>query len=414
MGGRFRQPGSDSDSRVEERQDTERRPNDLPASAPIPERLGSSLVARVPSVALLLFVFLLGVKGLGDGFELIGQDFIDSFFEATSNPFIGLIVGLLATTVMQSSSVTTSMVVGLVAAPENPLPLANAIPMVMGANIGTTVTATMVSLAHIGRRDEFERAFPVAICHDIFNYFAVLVLLPVEIATGYLGRTASMLADALGQVGGVDYESPLSTALSVGFAPVVALAETLFAGSGGQAAFLVTASGAFIFFALFLLVRVMRATVHSRAEGIIDRVLSSSAVVAMLVGVVVTVMVQSSSITTSLLVPLGGAGLLRLEQAFPVTIGANIGTTVTALLAALAVSGPNAAAGLEIALVHLLFNLSGLVLIYPVQAIRRVPLEAARQVTRLALRSRKLTVLWVALLFYGLPALCIAIGRLFE
>ena len=386
----------------------------MPAAAPIPERLGSSLVARVLSVALLLFVFLLGVKGLGDGFELIGQDFIDSFFEATSNPFIGLIVGLLATTVMQSSSVTTSMVVGLVAAPENPLPLANAIPMVMGANIGTTVTATMVSLAHIGRRDEFERAFPVAICHDIFNYFAVLVLLPVEIATGYLGRTASMLADALGQVGGVDYESPLSTALSVGFAPVVALAEILFAGSGGQAAFLVTASGAFIFFALFLLVRVMRATVHSRAEGIIDRVLSSSAVVAMLVGVVVTVMVQSSSITTSLLVPLGGAGLLRLEQAFPVTIGANIGTTVTALLAALAVSGPNAAAGLEIALVHLLFNLSGLVLIYPVQAIRRVPLEAARQVTRLALRSRKLTVLWVALLFYGLPALCIAIGRLFE
>ena len=388
--------------------------NDLPAVPPIPERLGSSLAARVPSVALLLFVFLLGVKGLGDGFELIGQDFIDSFFAATSNPFIGLIVGLLATTVMQSSSVTTSMVVGLVAAPENPLPLANAIPMVMGANIGTTVTATMVSLAHIGRRDEFERAFPVAICHDVFNYFAVLVLLPVEIATGYLGRTASMLADALGQVGGVDYESPLSTALSAGFAPVVTLAEALFAGSGGQAAFLVAASGAFIFFALFLLVRVMRATVHSRAEGIIDRVLSSSAVVAMLVGVAVTVMVQSSSITTSLLVPLGGAGLLRLDQAFPVTIGANIGTTVTALLAALAVSGPNAAAGLEIALVHLLFNLSGLLLIYPVQAIRRVPLEAARRITRLALRSRKLTVLWVALLFYGLPALCIAIGRLFE
>ena len=388
--------------------------NDLPAAAPIPERYGSSVVARVLSVAALLFVFLLGVKGLGDGFELIGQDLIDSFFAATSNPFIGLIVGLLATTVMQSSSVTTAMVVGLVAAPENPLPLANAIPMVMGANIGTTVTATIVSLAHIGRRDEFERAFPVAICHDIFNYFAVLVLLPVEIATGYLGRTASRLADALGQVGGVDYESPLSTALSAGFAPVVATAEALFSAQGGQAVFLVGASGAFIFFALFLLVRVMRATVHSRAEGIIDRVLGSSAIVAMLVGVVVTVMVQSSSITTSLLVPLGGAGLLRLEQAFPVTIGANIGTTVTALLAALAVSGPNAAAGLEIALVHLLFNVSGLLMIYPVQAIRRVPLEAARQVTRLALRSRKLTVVWVALLFYGLPALCIAVGRLFE
>lgn len=386
----------------------------MPAAPPLHGRLASSLAARALGVAGLLFVFLLGVKGLGDGFELIGQDFIDSFFAATSNPFIGLIVGLLATTVMQSSSVTTSMVVALVAAPENPLPLANAIPMVMGANIGTTVTATMVSLAHIGRRDEFERAFPVAICHDMFNYFAVLVLLPVEMATGYLGRTASMLADALGQVGGVDYESPLSTALSAGFAPVAALAEAAFSSSGAQAVFLVAVAGAFIFFALFLLVKVMRATMHTRVEGAIDRVLGSSAVVAMAVGVAVTVMVQSSSITTSLLVPLGGAGLLRLEQAFPVTIGANIGTTVTALLAALAVSGPNAAAGLEIALVHLLFNLSGLLLIYPVQAIRQVPLGASRLVTRLALRSRKLTVLWVALLFYGVPAACIAIGRLFE
>ena len=388
----------------------------MPATAPIPERFASTLVLRLLSVAALLFVFLLGVKGLGDGFELIGKDFIDSFFAATSNPFIGLVVGLLATTVMQSSSVTTAMVVGLVAAPENPLPLANAIPMVMGANIGTTVTATIVSLAHIGRRDEFERAFPIAICHDIFNYLAVLILLPVEMATGYLRRTASMLAETLGQVGGVEYESPLSAALSAGFAPVAATAEAIFGaqGGGGQAVFLIGASGAFIFFALFLLVKVMRAAVHSRVEGLIDKVLRSSAVVAMLVGVLVTVMVQSSSITTSLLVPLGGAGLLRLERAFPVTIGANVGTTVTALLAALAVSGPNAAAGLEIALVHLLFNVSAMLLVYPVKAIRRLPLEAARQVTGLALRSRKLTVLGVALLFYGLPALCIAIGRLFE
>ena len=386
----------------------------MPSATPVPERSGSTIVLRLLSMAGLLFVFLLGVKGLGDGFELVGQDVIESFFAATSNPFVGLVVGLLATTVMQSSSVTTAMVVGLVAAPENPLPLANAIPMVMGANIGTTVTATLVSLAHIGRRDEFERAFPVAICHDVFNYLAVVILLPVEMATGYLRTTASTLAEMLGQVGRVEYESPLGTALNAGFAPVAATAEALFAARGGQAVFLVGVSGACIFFALFLLVKVMRSAVHSRVEGMIDMVLSSSAVVALLVGAAVTVMVQSSSITTSLLVPLGGAGLLRLEQAFPVTIGANIGTTVTALLAALAVSGPNAAAGLEIALVHLLFNVSGLLLLYPVKAIRRLPLEAARQVTKLALRWRKLTVLWVALLFYGLPALCIAVGRLFE
>ena len=382
-----------------------------PTRQPSPD---GAVALRFLAVLALLFVFLLGVKGLGDGFRLLGEDLIQSFFAATENPFIGLVVGLLATTLVQSSSVTTSMIVGLVAAPENPLPLANAIPMIMGANIGTTVTATIVSLAHLGRRDEFERAFPVAVCHDVFNYLAVLVLLPLEMTTGYLRRMAEVSAGFLGGFGGVEYQSPLREALSLGFAPVASLAETLFRTEGLRAAFLIATSGLFIFLALFFIVRLMRSTMHSRVEGIVNGVLGSSAVASILIGVAVTVMVQSSSITTSLLVPLAGAGVLRLEQAFPVTIGANIGTTVTALLAALAVSGPNAGAGLEIALVHLFFNLSGLVLVYPVKAVRAVPLSLARGLTRMAIRSRRLTVVWIALLFYGLPALCIAISRLLQ
>ena len=161
-----------------------------------------SPVTRVASIVLLLFVFLLGIKGLGEGFELLGSDLLDSFFRTTENPFIGLVVGLLATTIMQSSSVTTSMVVALVAAPENPLPLANAVPMIMGANIGTTVTSTIVSLGHMGRREEFRRAFPVAVCHDLFNYLVVLVLLPLELMTGYLRRTAVALGSLFEVSGG--------------------------------------------------------------------------------------------------------------------------------------------------------------------------------------------------------------------
>jgi sodium-dependent phosphate cotransporter len=374
-----------------------------------------SIIARPLAVIGLLFVFLLGVKGLGEGFKLVGADLIQQFFVATENPFIGLIVGLLVTTLVQSSSVTTSMIVGLVAAPENPLPLANAIPMVMGANIGTTVTATMVSLAHLGRREEFERAFPIAICHDVFNYLSVVVLLPLELATGFLRRAAIFLAGLLsGGVGGLQYQSPLRSALSAGYEPVETLAGYLFSAQGAQAVFVIGVSAFFIFTTLYLLVKVMRAAVHDRVERLINGVLGSSAFVSISLGALVTVMVQSSSITTSLLVPLGGAGLLRLEQAFPVTIGANIGTTVTALLAALAVSGPNAAAGLEIALVHLLFNLSGLLMIYPVEAIRRVPLRISRSVTGMAVRSRKMTVVWIAILFYGLPSLCIAVDQLWR
>jgi sodium-dependent phosphate cotransporter len=172
--------------------------------------------------------------------------------------------------------------------------------------------------------------------------------------------------------------------------------------------------GLLIFAALFMLVRVMRAATHGRIEVMMTRVFDMHPVFGMLIGVIVTVMVQSSSITTSLLVPLAAAGLIRLEQAFPVTLGANIGTTVTAFMAALAVSGPNAPVGLEIALVHLLFNLSGILLIYPVKAIRRIPLGLAVTLTRLGLQSRKMLVFWIAAAFYGIPALVLFVDRWFQ
>ena len=375
------------------------------------ERPLQSSLWRIGIIVALLFVFLLGVRGLGEGFELFGGDLLDRFFTATANPFIGLIIGLLTTTVMQSSSVTTSMIVALVAAPENPLPLANAVPMIMGANIGTTVTSTIVSLAHIRRPEEFRRAFPVAVCHDLFNYFAVLVLLPLELATGFLQGTAVALGLLFRGAGGVTYQSPIRTALAQGLAPVEALARALFSAEVGQAVFLIIASGALIYTALYMLVRVMRGAAHGRVEVMVTNVLGSRALLGILVGVVVTVMVQSSSITTSLLVPLAAAGLLRLEQAFPVTLGANLGTTVTAFLAALAVSGPNAVAGLEIALVHLLFNVVGIVLIYPVAAVRRVPLRLALALTGLAIRSKRMAFVLIAALFYGLPGLVLLISR---
>lgn len=351
------------------------------------------------------------MKGLGSGFRLFGETLVGGFFAATENPFVGLVVGLLATTLVQSSSVTTAMIVALVAAPEYPLPLANAIPMIMGANIGTTVTATLVSLAHMRRQEEFSRAFPVAICHDIFNYFCVLLLLPLEMATGFLRHLAVSFSSLLTDLGGIDFESPLDVVLDVGLLPVRGLTEFLFSSNVAQGFFMSATSALLIFSALVMLVKVLRSSVGDRVDNVVNNVLGQNAIVSIAVGILVTIMVQSSSITTSIMVPLAGAGLLKLEQAFPVTIGANIGTTVTALLAAMAVSGPNASFGLQIALVHLFFNLSGLLLIYPVTIMRKIPLKLARIFTKLAMRSRKLTVFWIAILFYGLPALCIIVAE---
>lgn len=366
---------------------------------------------RVLVVVLLLFLFLTGVKGLGDGFKLLGQDLLDSFFRATANPFVALMIGILATTLVQSSSVSTSMIVGLVAAPENPLPIENAIPMIMGTNIGTTVTNTVVSLAHMTRRDEFQRAFAVATCHDFFNFLTVAVLLPLELATGLGRRVATALSGLVSGMGGVDYDSPLKGAISAGVAPLHWLVEALVESGPSRGAFIAIGSALVIIAALVLLVRVMRAAMQSRIESNVSLFLGRHAVLAILFGAVATVMVQSSSITTSLLVPLAGAGLITLNQAFPVTLGANVGTTVTALLASMAVSGANAQAGIIIALVHLLFNVTGIVMIYPIPAVREIPLGLARWFAGVARRSRGWAVVYIVVLFYGLPSLFAFLSR---
>jgi len=368
-------------------------------------------LARVLAVLALLFIFLLGVNGLGDAFKSLGRGLLDSFFQATENPFMGLMVGILATTLVQSSSVSTSLIVGLVAAPENALPIANAVPMIMGANIGTTVTNTLVSLAHMGRKDEFYRAFSVATVHDFFNFMAVVILLPLEMATGYLQKTATWLSSSLTGLGGVEYDSPIKGALKAALKPIKGGIHAVSDSERLQATLLILVSGLLIYFALLFLVKVMRGAMSSRVETMVSRGLYTSPIVAMILGIVVTVMVQSSSITTSLLVPLAGAGLITLEQAFPITIGANIGTTVTAFLAALAVTGPNALAGVTIAVVHLLFNVSATALIYPVKRIREIPLNMARRLARLAVRSKTMAIAYILILFYGLPALFALLNR---
>jgi sodium-dependent phosphate cotransporter len=379
---------------------------DASASSP-PLTIRSHPLVRLVAVLALLFVFLLGVNGLGDGFKSLGRGLLESFFAATENPFMGLVVGV------QSSSVTTALIVGLVAAPENPLPIANAVPMIMGANIGTTVTNTVVSLAHMGRRDEFYRAFSVATVHDFFNYMAVALLLPLELLTGYLQKTATALSNVLiGFGGGVEYDSPIKGALKAALKPIKGVIHATGGSDQLQALLLILVAGVLIYVALMLLVRTMRGVMHSRVEVMVSRGLHRAPAIGIVLGIIVTVMVQSSSITTSLLVPLAGAGLITVAQAFPITIGANIGTTVTALLAALAVTGPNARWGITIALVHLFFNLTATLVIYPTRRVRQIPINAARRLAGVAIRSPRYALLYVVVLFYGFPALLALLDRL--
>lgn len=374
-----------------------------------PGGIPSPLALMRPLVALLLlFLFLVGVQSLSTGIKGLGAGTLDAFMTAVQNPFMGVVTGILATTLVQSSSVTTSLVVGMVAS--GVLPIGSAIPMIMGANIGTTVTNTIAALAQIGNRREFRRAFAAATCHDFFNYLAVIVLLPLEIATGFLAQLSAWVNGLLPTAGGLAYHSPIKGALKASVKGLQGAVSSITAHETAQSVVLIVLSIVLIFAALSLIVKVMRSLVLSRVDKVIQRVLSRGVfgkLSAMTVGAGITAAVQSSSITTSIMVPLAGANLVRLWQVFPITVGANIGTTLTALLASMAVSGEGAMVGRQIALVHLLFNLVAMVLFYVPPPTRKLPMYAAMRLAKYAAKNRVGAIVYVASLFYGVPAVLV-------
>jgi sodium-dependent phosphate cotransporter len=158
----------------------------------------------------LLYAFLVFVALLGAAFNLLGSGFSQMLIATTANPVVGLMVGMLSTAIIQSSSTTTSMIVGLVAA--GALSVRGAIPMVMGANIGTTVTNTMVAMAAINRREEFRRSFAGATMHDFFNVLSLIILLPIELATHTLERIATGATHWLLGTSEVEFTSPVKAA----------------------------------------------------------------------------------------------------------------------------------------------------------------------------------------------------------
>ncbi len=357
--------------------------------APQPSRL-LFIILRWVLVGFLLFGFLIAIKLMGSSIKAFGKGTAGNLFTGVENPFAGLSVGVLATVLVQSSSTTTSTIVGLVGAAKTvALPLKSAVPMIMGANIGTTITNTIVSMGHIRQGPEFRRAFAAATVHDFFNLMCVITVLPLELATGVLQDTATSLTSVfISDSAGGSFKSPIKSAVKAASKQFKALFEWIgLEGTPLTIALLVLGVG-MTFFCLVYITKNMRILISGPLERAMNKTLGKSGLAGIVVGILVTMAVQSSSITTSLLVPMCAAGVLTLENAFPIMLGANIGTTVTAVLASQA---SDTSAGLTIALVHVLFNLLGVVLFYPIPAVRQIPLKLARLLARKAQEN----TLWV-------------------
>ena len=353
----------------------------------------------------LLYGFLVAIQLMSGSIKALGKDTANNLFAGVSNPFAGLSVGVLATVLVQSSSTTTASIVGLVGAAKGvALPLTSAVPMIMGANIGTTITNTIVSVGHIRQGPEFRRAFAAATVHDFFNLMCVAILLPLELATGVLERSAIVMTDwFVSGESGESFKSPIKSAVKKTSKAIHSGLEDGIGLEGIPLSIVLLTLGIFLtFVCLIFITKNMRILISGPLERAMNKTLGKSGIAGILIGALVTIGVQSSSITTSLLVPMCAAGVLTLKNAFPIMLGANIGTTVTGLLASQATE---TTAGLTIALVHVLFNVIGILILYPIPAFRKLPIFLAELLAKKAQESALWVVAYVLGVFVAVPVL---------
>ncbi len=359
----------------------------------------------------MIYLLLLAVGMIGSGFKWAsgGAEGAKQLFSFASDPLMGLVIGTFATALVQSSSTVTTVIVGLVA---GGLPVAVAIPMIMGANIGTTVTNTMVSMGHIRKRKEFRRAFSAATIHDFFNLLAVAIFLPLEINTGFLQKASASMAGlfygggANMDMSGLDFIKPITK-------PIISMFSDLYSmlpGIWGGVVLAITGL-AFVFISIAVLGAVLKKLMVGSAKEVLHRAIGGHPLKSMTSGCLITLAVQSSSTSTSLIVPLAGNGIFKLKEVYPFTLGANIGTCITALLAALSISGAMAAQSLQIAFVHLLFNISSVVVIYGIPLLRNIPYRMARVFAQKASRNRSIVFIYVLGVFFILPATLIMLTK---
>jgi sodium-dependent phosphate cotransporter len=429
------------------------------------------ILVGIVLVCFFLYFFLLGLNIMGTSAKVLGGCTAGSILGEDTNPVAALMIGILATVLMQSSSTTTSIVVALVGA--DAIPARQAIYMIMGANIGTSVTNTIVAMGQMGDGDQLERAFAGATVHDLFNFLTVGILFPVELITGYLFYVTEAITNGVVVEKGDKWVGPIKKIVSPVGALIIKADKKLiekvaksvnlpeddedyvtceskyptkcedpdnptkdtcktgiiscdsktnacpaFFQSGATLADDEVSGGVCFFISLVILVvcliglvTVLQKMLLGMSTRILYKATNINGYLAILVGVGITILVQSSSITTSTLTPLVGIGALRLEQMLPLTLGANIGTTITAFLASL-VSGK--VVSLQVALAHLLFNITGIVIFYPIPFMRNIPISGARALGKATRLWRGFPIVYILTLFIALPLILFGITTLFN
>lgn len=357
----------------------------------------SQWVTRSLALLGVLMLFILSLSLMRDAFSALGREFTRELIQATANPIIGLLIGILATAILQSSSAITSVCVTMVAV--GTLTLEGAIPIVLGANVGTTVTSTMMSLTFVGNKKLFKRAIGGAALHDFFNLFSVLVLLPVELYTNMLARFSRWLSSLITYPG---WAQPHHM-------PTDKVADTLYGMLPSWMGFVLSIAMLLVSIKwLSSLSRRMLLSKNEEGQTFFERTFFESDASSLFSGLSLTAIVQSSSLTSSLIVPLVAVGKLGMSRAFAFLIGANVGTTFTALFVAY---NSHVVSGMQIALVHVIVNIGG-ALFFMLPATPKMAYWYAKKLGKLGARNKMFGFAYLLLIFFLLPFLLIWLSKM--
>uniref|UniRef100_A0A8D0B3P8 Sodium-dependent phosphate transport protein 2B n=1 Tax=Salvator merianae TaxID=96440 RepID=A0A8D0B3P8_SALMN len=435
----------------------------------------------------LLYFFVCSLDVLSSAFQLVGGKAAGDIFKegsVLSNPVAGLVIGVLVTVMVQSSSTSSSIIVSMVAS--SLLSVRHGIPIIMGANIGTSVTNTIVALMQAGDRNEFRRAFAGATVHDFFNWLSVFVLLPIEVVSGYLYHLTNAIVESFQLKSGenapellkvitdpftsliIELDKSVINAIATGdesgknkslmkvwcetrtnvtalnvtvpsaenctspdfcwtdgtsvwtiknvsFTENIKRCEHIFAGSDlpdfAVGLILLAFSLVILCTCLILIVKLLNSVLKGQVANVIKKIINNdiphpfswlTGYLAMLAGAGMTFVVQSSSVFTSAITPLVGIGVVSIERAYPLTLGSNIGTTTTAILAALASPGSRLKHSLQIALCHFFFNVSGIILFYPIP-FTRLPIRLSKALGNITAKYRWFAIFYLLLCFLLIP-----------
>lgn len=342
-----------------------------------------------------IFLFVCSLEGIDSGFKMMFSEWANAILSLVGSgtaPFAGLAIGVLATTLLESSSaVVATTMMSMAGMVESGLPLSSAIrfgvPMVLGANVGTTVgnTITLFAIRRSTTREEFNSTIPGVIIDDVYKFLTILVFFPLEVGTGLLSKLVTSLGYffydflkmeqflAIFEKTIIDIlvKEPIINPLSDIF-------TSIFGKKFSGVLFFALWFGVVVFSIDVLITKGLKTLIKTDWA---DRVSSAfrSPWRAFFTGFSITWLVGSSSIGTSLAIPMIATKMVKLDDAYPYLCGCSLATTVDMAQIYGYIAG--GVVGIMLGLSHVLLNVLAII-IWMVTPLRTIPIKLSKGIGR--------------------------------